>query len=214
MSSIGNYIKDLRLSKGWSQRQLATKADISNSTLSRLEKNETRPTIEILVSIANALDIDPSVIINESESMDLFKDIVKKDGSRMLTVHVPVVGSVRAGVPITATENIDGYIVIDKSQLKPNKEYFSVIITGDSMSQELPDGSYAVIEKNADVVDGDIAIVAVNGYEATIKKVQFTKDGVICFPLSNNPDYRPQFYNYQDDDVHVLGKLVMSIKKY
>lgn len=58
MNSLGEMIKDRRLSKGWSKRALAEKAGISHSEVHRIETGErTNPSVPVLNALAEALGI-------------------------------------------------------------------------------------------------------------------------------------------------------------
>jgi len=213
MNNIGDHIKELRESSGWSQRQLAAKADISNSTLSLYESNERTPSITALLKLSKALHADFGTMINMLEGTKdntyVYRDFNKIAG----VVAIPIVGTVRAGRPIMAIDNIEGYINIDRMMLSNNKEYYGLKITGDSMDKIIAIGSIVILEKTEDVKDGDIAVIGVNDQEATIKKIQFKNNKVILYPMSNNPIYEPLFYD-EDDDIKILGKLIMSINQF
>ena len=60
--------------------------------------------------------------------------------------YIPIVGSVRAGEPIVAQDNIEGYNMVPKSMLSIDKEYFYLRVTGDSMNLEFNEGSLLLIE--------------------------------------------------------------------
>lgn len=62
----GDYIKSLREEKRLSQRKLAALADVSNTTVSRIESDATTPDLETLEKIANVLDINPSILMDET----------------------------------------------------------------------------------------------------------------------------------------------------
>ena len=58
MSSIGEFIKERRLSKGWSKRALAEKAGVSHSEVHRVENGERmNPSVPVLYSIADVLGV-------------------------------------------------------------------------------------------------------------------------------------------------------------
>lgn len=211
--TIGDYIKQLRESRDMTQRQLALKAGMSNSALSRLENNQYKPSTVTLSALSQALNVDIKKLINIYIGKEA--DIYSLDEFRKIsTVQIPIVGTVKAGFPVLAVENIEGYLAVDRNNLAPGKEYYSLRISGDSMDKEFKQGSLVVIEKTENVKDGDIAVVAINGYEATIKRIQFKGSGVILFPMSNNPNHEPTFYDMKEDEVHILGKLRIAMTIY
>ena len=68
--AAGNSIKKFRKQKGYTQKQLAEKAGISNNSLIRYENDETSPSIQILQQIAAALGISASVLIDEGDNAE------------------------------------------------------------------------------------------------------------------------------------------------
>jgi len=63
VQSIGERIRILRQKKGWSQSQLAERANIDSRNLSRLETGKAKPKLSTIISLANALSITPNDIL-------------------------------------------------------------------------------------------------------------------------------------------------------
>ena len=81
--SFGQYLSKLREEKLISQRKLADMADVTNSTISRLEADAVKPDPITLEKIANALDVDKSILFNKcgySEIPEEFIVIARKSG--------------------------------------------------------------------------------------------------------------------------------------
>ena len=57
MAEIGNNVREARLAKGWSMRQLATEAEVSPSLISQIENGRTTPSVRTLYSLAEALSL-------------------------------------------------------------------------------------------------------------------------------------------------------------
>lgn len=57
MAEIGNNVREARLAKGWSMRQLATEAEVSPSLISQIENGHTTPSVRTLYSLAEALSL-------------------------------------------------------------------------------------------------------------------------------------------------------------
>jgi len=83
-------------------------------------------------------------------------------------------------------------------------------VTSDSMDMKFPVGSYVLIDTQAQVENGDVAAVKLNGEEATLKKVKFIEDNLslLLIPQSHNEDYYPQKVNIEEAEVKVIGKAV------
>lgn len=133
-------------------------------------------------------------------------------------VGIPILGFANAGTPIVSAEAEDmGELQVHKNILGSSKEIFSLIISGDSMNmatideKPLSEGNYLVVQKDAQISDGDI-VVAIIENSATVKKFKKGKDTVILYPNSNNPIHRP-IYLDQDSGSLINGKVVKVLEK-
>lgn len=124
----------------------------------------------------------------------------------------PVYGQISAGQPNWAEECIEGRIPIDPNLMNivNPEEHFFLRVNGESMNKIVKNGAYALIHKQDIVDDGEIAVVLVNGYNATLKK--FSKQGnfVILEPMStvtDDPEIKTQIYD-KNTSIKILGKYV------
>ena len=128
----------------------------------------------------------------------------------------PVYGQISAGQPNWAEENIEGRLPIDSDLMDiiNPEEYFFLRVNGESMNNVVRNGAFALIHKQDMVEDGEIAVVLVNGYSATLKR--FTKKGdvVVLEPDSSDPSFKTQIYD-KSTPIKILGKYVgkMEINK-
>lgn len=79
------------------------------------------------------------------------------------------------------------------------------------MDKEFKDGEVVIVEKDSVVENGQIGVVMINGYNATVKRVRYNDDQLILLPESNNNEHLPQVYN-DTDDVKIIGRVVASQK--
>lgn len=130
-------------------------------------------------------------------------------------VRIPVLGRVVAGIPIEAVEEILDYEEITP-ELASTGEFFALQVRGDSMLPKLEEGDVVIVKKQEDVETGDIAIVLVNGDEATIKQIKKVDGGIMLYGF--NPDvYEPHFYSNQQIEelpVRILGKVIESRRSW
>lgn len=128
----------------------------------------------------------------------------------------PVYGQISAGQPNWAEENIEGRLPIDIELMNiiSPEEYFFLRVNGESMNNVVKNGAFALIHKQDMVEDGEIAVVLVNGYDATLKR--FTKKGdvVVLEPDSTDSSFKTQIYD-KTTPIKILGKYVgkMEINK-
>ena len=141
-------------------------------------------------------------------------DLVEEHTPKVTKFMVPVLGLVRAGIPMDAVEYIIDYEEISEDMARQG-EFFGLQIKGDSMEPRITEGDVVIVRKQPDVESGEIAIVLVNGDEATIKKVQKFEGGINLIP--SNPSYDVMtFTNEQIEKlpVRVLGKVVELRAKF
>lgn len=139
-------------------------------------------------------------------------ETIQKDQSNI--IHIPIIGSVAAGTPIFAEENIEGYLPMLSTFLNKRKKYFYLTVKGTSMNLEFPDGSYVLVEETPYVENGQIAVVKVNGYDATVKKISKSGSIITLIPLSNDPIHEPKTYDLSAEDVKIIGRVVQAVKNY
>ena len=188
-SEILEYIKETILSKGYppAVREICEAVHLKSTSsvhshLESLEKNgyirrdPTKPrTIEIL---------DDDFALTRRE-----------------VVNVPIVGTVAAGTPILAQENIEEYFPIPVEML-PNKEIFMLRVKGDSMIEAgILNNDNVIVEKQPTAENGDVVVALIDD-SATVKT--FYKE---------NGHYRLQPQNRTMDpiivnDVEILGKVI------
>ncbi|MBD3403246.1 transcriptional repressor LexA [candidate division GN15 bacterium] len=125
--------------------------------------------------------------------------------------RVPVVGSVPAGSPIDAIENIEGEIAVDFSFL-PKGDSFSLRVSGDSMIQAgIFDGDVVVVKKQEVAESGDIVVAVLNG-EATVKRYHPRNGKVVLQPA--NDAYEPIEVDRDSGDFRIAGKVVGLMRRF
>jgi len=151
----------------------------------------------------------------EMLTRDVFRKIYLVENKNMPAglegvFQIPVYGLASAGDALAfAEDNIDGYLQISESLLKPSAKakLFAVKTLGDSMDKEgIGDGDYVIFEKrDSDYnFDGKIVVVIVNGL-ATIKHFRKLGNGVIgLFPSSTNSFHQP-IYIHESDSFMIAG---------
>lgn len=122
--------------------------------------------------------------------------------------RIPVLGSVPAGVPIEAIEDVVDFEDIPLEWLNGGREYFGLKVKGDSMFPKYMENDTIIVRKESDCENGQDCIVYVNGCDATLKKVLKKRDCIILQPL--NPKYEPKIYDYNDENnpIKIVGVVV------
>ena len=127
----------------------------------------------------------------------------------------PGPGARRCRHPIEAVEEILDYEEITP-ELAATGEFFALQVKGSSMEPTLRDGDVVIVKKQPTVDSGDIAIVLVNGNDATVKEVKEGPAGITLIG-HNAAIYTPQFYSnkeIQNLPVQIIGKVVEMRRKF
>ena len=131
------------------------------------------------------------------EIMDDSFNVIRKD-----IVSVPLVGTVAAGQPLLAVDNVDGYFPIPSEYL-PNKQIFMLKVQGESMiNAGILDGDMVLVSEQKNAKNGDM-VVALVGDSATVKTF-YREDGYIRLQPEN--DHMDPILIY--DDLIILGKVI------
>lgn len=209
MSNLGNKItmsnnlkKYLKINNV-SRNQLSESLGISYSTISDWINGKAYPRIDKIEMMANYFGINKSDLVEEHSKEE------KTQG-----LKIPVLGTVAAGIPISAVEDILDYEEVPQSW-ENQGEFFALKIKGDSMEPRMESGDVVIVKQQPDANSGDTVIVLVNGDDATCKKLQKTDNGIML--VSTNPKYPPMFYSTEDiqtKPVVILGKVVELRQKY
>lgn len=186
MTSIGEQIKVARTAKGISQNQLAKKAGISQAGLSAIENTTKSPNIDTLNRIANALGIPITALLGDPQIGTSRHPKTKKT--------IPVLGQIPAGIPIEAIEDVLDYEDLSEQEAADDFEYFGLRIKGNSMYPEYQDGDTIIVRRQDTAETGADAVVMVNGYDATFKRIKRSADGIILMPI-NTTEFEPTFYS-------------------
>lgn len=198
-------------------RNFSITSDIPYSTVrSVLERGVENSGVNTVLKIIGALDItmDELNMLSEMNSIKgeyILEDLVPYTPN---TIRLPIVGVIKAGEPILSQENIEGFFSIDSSVINTEKEYFMLRVTGDSMDKEFKEGDMLLIEKTPCIDSGDIAVIRINDFEATVKKLLIHNDLIQLIPLSNNPEHHPQVIDLTKKKVEIIGKVKRAIKRY
>lgn len=195
-----NIFKELRTKKNLTQLELAQMLNINQATVSKWEQDKSIPDVMMLKTLSEFYSVPIELLLN-GEKRDL--TFIKKNN------RIPVLGTIPAGIPIEMIEDVIDYEDIPSDWLLGGKQYFALKVKGDSMSPDYLDGDVVIVRKQATCENGDECIVAVNGFDATFKKVIKKESGIILQPL--NPNYEPLIYSNEDIEklpVRILGVVI------
>ncbi|RXK19052.1 XRE family transcriptional regulator [Macrococcus sp. DPC7161] len=202
---MSKNIKRFMKEKNVDRKQLSKDLNVKYTTLSDWINAKTYPRIDKIELMANYFDVSKSDLVESKEDLNALEVIP--------VISIPVLAKVSAGQPMYAEENIIDHTFVSKTLIKNGKEYFSLVVSGDSMDKEFKDGDVVIVEKDSYIENGQIAVVQVNGYNATVKRVRFQNDVIMLLPESTNSEHQPQIYT-KDDEITFVGRVVGMNRKY
>lgn len=124
-------------------------------------------------------------------------------------VHVPLVGKVTAGLPITAIENIEEYFPLPDTYGVGEDKLFMLEVMGESMIEAgILDGDYVVVKQTSTASNGDIVVAMTEDDEATVKRFFKEKTHFRLQPENSSMD--PILVN----QVTILGKVVGLYRQF
>lgn len=204
-------LKTARKRKGLTQQQVADFIGISQNNYSYWENGKVKIdniSLQRLselfgVSVDYLLGRENHTTIDTTPRAAKIKDLAIKDEVELNDFYpVPLLGSVVAGVPIEAQEDLEGYVYIS---FKPKEEYFALRVHGESMiNAGIRDNSILIVHKQAYANCGDIVVAMLNG-EQTVKRFKMYGDNIFLMP--ENPAFEP-IPVLKGADFLILGKVV------
>ena len=210
--NLGSNIRYLREKKGLDQQQLSEILNVPRSTLACWENNIRTPKLEQIIKIAEYFKTNLDIIYANFDNASPI-DINPDDKY----IKIPVLGVIKAGIPIEAQQDILEYIDVPKSWTKGGKELFGLRISGDSMFPKYNEGDTVVFEKNNDFETAnnkDVAIM-INGDDATFKKLLINTEGITLVPY-NTGAYELMMYSNKDIEekpIRIIGIARKIIKE-
>ena len=133
------------------------------------------------------------------EILEIDDSPVPKQG----VVHVPLIGKVTAGLPISAIEDIQEYFPLPDTYGASEDQLFMLEIMGESMIEAgILDGDYVVVKKQATAINGEIVVAMTEDDEATVKRFYKEKNHFRLQPENSSMD--PIYVQ----NVTILGKVV------
>ena len=199
--TTGERIRALRLQNGLTMEELAQKIGLQKAAIYKYENgivvNLKRDVVE---KLAQVFGVSPSYIM-------CLEDELPADVVPYAPTHkIPILGRISAGLPLYAEEQVEGYTY---TELNGGAEYFALRVTGDSMTAaRINEGDLLIVRRQETVDNGQVAVVMVDGDEATVKRWHQDGDTITLMPQSYNPKHQPQVYDAKKTSVRVIGLVV------
>lgn len=205
----GKMIATIRKERGLTQLELARMAHVTKQTISNYEQLKRSPDLDTLEKIADALSIPISTLVSRKEQRAVIDAIYDTESNKPSGIRVPILGTIPAGIPIEAIQDVLDWEELPAEMGKGGKEYFGLRVQGDSMYPRYEDGDIIILRRQETCESGQDCAVMVNTDDATFKRVRVTESGIALLPI--NPAYEPHFYSNKEVaelPVRILGVVV------
>ena len=206
-SNIRKRRKELKMT----QTDLALETGYADkSMIARIEQGKVDLPISKIKEFARALKMDSSTLVGD-DGVEPSDSTSSSCPSKM--VKIPILGTVAAGIPIYAIEDILGYVEMPEWRVRSG-EYFALQIKGNSMHPDIQNGDLVIARSQPVADNNDIVIATVNGDEATCKR--FRRYATELCLVSINPEFETMRFTPQEVNelpVAILGKVVEIRRK-
>ncbi len=208
---MGNFfaknLQFLRKSKGLSKNKLGEMVGVNQTTIGRWEDKEITPSIDNVEEVAKVLNVNlPDLLIKDLEfdnayHIDLDSDVIK----------IPVLGTIKAGIPIEAQEEIIDYVEIPRKWTLSGKKFYGLMVSGDSMFPKYQENDIVIFEQSEDKeqYNNKDCAVMVNGDDATFKQVLLNENGLVLRPYNNAYD----IMMYSNEQIEQLPIRIVGIAR-
>ena len=201
---MAKNIRRLMDEKGVSRRELCNLLGFKYSTVTDWLNAEKYPRIDKIEMMANFFGV------NKADLVEPFNEHPATNSY----VHIPVLGAIPAGIPSEAIESVLDYEDIPADMAK-HGSFYGLIARGHSMEPTINDGDVVIIRQQPTVESGEIAVVKLNGNEATLKEVKITDEGIFIIG-HNRSAFEPMFLTHEKArklPLRILGKAVELRRK-
>jgi len=195
-----------------------TQGKILNFIENYIEKNKIPPTFE---EIAKNFNYKSKNAVNTHLKALEHKGVIKRiqNKARSITLLekrekekylIPIVGTIAAGAPILAEENIAEYLDLYKI-FYSNAELFALRVKGESMKKAgIMDGDLVIVKKQPIIENGEIGVAIIDN-EATVKRIFFKNGKIILHP--ENDEMKDIIIYPQKNEFYIAGKVIGVVRR-
>lgn len=179
-------LKEARKAKGLTQVEVSKIIGISQNGYSDWETGKNRVDAVSLNKLADLYGVTVDYLLGGSEA------------PTNTALRIPVLGSVPAGVPLEAIEDIVDWEELPQSMASGEKEYFALEVKGDSMWPDYLPGDVVIVRRQPTCDSGDDCVVYINGYDATLKQVRLNAEDQSLTIVPRNQSYPPRTFTAEE----------------
>ena len=212
MAEFKDRLSEAIESSGLKPAEIVERSGVNKGALSSYLSGRYKAKQDNVYLLAKVLNVSEAWLMGKDVPRERIPDHLRaKDKKPGL---IPVLGRIAAGIPIDAVTDILDYEEIT-AEMAATGTFFALQVKGESMLPRLYEGDVVIVRQQPDIESGDIAVVLVNGTDATLKQV-IKQDGGILLQAYNPSVFPTRFYSNNDIEslpVKILGKAVEARKK-
>lgn len=196
-------LKIARKQAKMTQKEASEVSGIPLSTLRRWEQGVNEPDIDSINLLADLYHTSTDILLSSP--------FANRGVVSVTNATAPVFGRIAAGTPREALRVAEDEHWVSPELKERFPDAFWLKVSGNSMNRLFADESLVLIAPSAEVRDGDVAVVFVNGDDATLKRVYFEEKKIRLHPESYDQEYRDRVIDQSDPDapeVRIIGKAV------
>ena len=209
--SFSELLKECRKKQGVSQAELAARLGVTQQAVGKWETGRSTPDPQTVARLAEILDTPSDVLLGLRKEPGVSAAVGRNAFSRYTESQIPVVGTVRAGYGALAFEEDYGK---EYACVKDPKNYFFLVVKGDSMEPRISDGDLALVHRQNTLDNGHLGVLVYGADgEGTLKKYIQRGNSVVLQPF--NPAYDEMVIKGEElDHLYIAGKVVETKAKW
>lgn len=199
-----NNLKAARKAMKLTQSEVARVVGISQNSYSYWENDKVNIDRESLNKLSKLFNVSIDYLLGND------------DRQSPAALKIPVLGSVPAGIPLEAIEDIVDWEELPAEMASGGREYFGLEVKGDSMWPDYLPGDVVIVRKQPTCHSGDDCVVYVNGYDATLKQVRINDIEQSLTLVPRNQSYPPRTFSKEEIEtlpVSIAGVVVELRRK-
>lgn len=204
--------EELLRARGATVYQVAKATGIAPSTFTDWKSGRSVPKADKLARIADFFGVGLDELLGTESGLRTLENSYRTARARRM---VPVIGVIRAGMPIVTDETLLGREFADVDDAD---DYFYLEVCGDSMKNcGIVSGTYVLFRKQQYAENGDIVACLVDGESATVKRFSFDRKTHRIILSPENDDYQPIVLTTEDFETgrsRILGVAVEAKTKF
>lgn len=199
-------LKEALQMRGMKQIELAERTGIDRGTICHYLKADYTPKKDQLARLGVALRVNPLWLMGYEIPSQLPAAPVLDKGAK-----IPILGTVAAGSPIYAEQNVVGYEIVNTSM---GENLFALQIHGTSMEPRICDGDVVIVRQQDDAESGQVVIALIGNEEATCKRFVRYDDGTVAL-LPFNQAFAPLVFPAgRAEEVKIIGIVLESRSRF